>query len=236
MPAGLSTSLPSAGDHYLKYSSHVSTWWVWNHNNKDKSFPTNSTLHWCRSRGVFNKPCCLIALNTVCVCLQLIFLAKVKETTTPLGGNEVLQPGDITLGPLLLYHPSRHILLTPCESCSPLSDGCKCVKCEIWQWDDTETRRWRTQSASFSVPWTAFPPFPVLLTLKSIKRHSWLLGEKATKELWLSWWDTDRLWLVCTVTDWFWKYSPCRANVIPRCNAWIHQMIRLGVNEVGQHF
>lgn len=52
--------------------------------------------------------------------------------------NEISQLTDVTLGPLQcvfisisLYHPSRHIVLSLCESQSLLSDGSKQVKCEI---------------------------------------------------------------------------------------------------------
>ena len=78
------TKLSSAGCHYRKYFTHVSTWWVWNHKQQRQNISTNSTLfHWFWSQSFFkDRVVCLVPTSRLqmsghwCV---FIFSANIKE-------------------------------------------------------------------------------------------------------------------------------------------------------------
>lgn len=141
---------------------------------------------------VWERVFCRFSLPTWKTFRSIERLAWKTNTKHPYRASEVLQLSGVTCRPLQcvitisLYHPSRHILLSPCESWCPLSDGYKIVKCEIWQWDDTGTKQWRTYSPN-PPPLPGWPAsiccrHPSLLFLSPPlydKDRSWQLHQEA---------------------------------------------------------
>ena len=121
----------SAGCHYRKYFNHVSTWWAWN--NKGKSFL--QMKHFSVDATARASKDCVVCLVQSCVCLQIICTANIKkfnslerlsawETNTQHQRRRKILPTEwcyteaftVCVSQRRLYHPSRHILLSPCES------------------------------------------------------------------------------------------------------------------------
>lgn len=132
-------------------------------NNKGKTFLTNSARSIDAGAAVpFTGRLvlvCLVFCRSVSLLTQKKFrsLDKIclENKQHSQRANKVSQPSDVALRAqcvftsMGLYLSSRHILLSPCESRCPLSDA---YKCDIWQWDDTRSRRWRTCSPNRPLP------------------------------------------------------------------------------------